>query len=334
VAVRAVRMADVAAAGAEFLLSRQSESGCWTDWDLPPGPSSTWTTAYVGLRLAELSGVADALGAAARLLRDHELDGGAWGYDDRVGCDCDSTAHAVLFLARTGAPAGDAAYVSLLGFQQADGGFSTYAADAGLGSWGESHPDVTPVAVRALLTRPRRDHAAIARGLRYVAGARGDNGLWRSFWWASPLYATCASLVLLSEAGAGIALAPTRRALRQARPRNPFERALLLESLVLAGAAGEDAAESIASALADEQLDDGSWPSAPVLRVTARDCSAPWEVADTGPLYGDPNRLFTSATVVGALARYGNARVVAGLRRYPTAQRLEDGMWRDCDTYG
>ena len=39
--------------GVQFLLSQQHSDGRWIDWQLPPGPSDQWTTAYIGTRLAE-----------------------------------------------------------------------------------------------------------------------------------------------------------------------------------------------------------------------------------------------------------------------------------------
>ena len=38
----------------DYILSRQQTDGSWLDWELPPGQSSTWTTAYVGGKLTSL----------------------------------------------------------------------------------------------------------------------------------------------------------------------------------------------------------------------------------------------------------------------------------------
>jgi hypothetical protein len=38
--------------------------------------------------------------------------------------------------------------------------------------------------------------------------------------------------------------------------------------------------------------------------VTDRACATPWSHPHPGPLYADPDRLFTSATVLAALASY------------------------------
>jgi hypothetical protein len=253
-----------------------------------------WTTAYVGCQLGGLA----LQSRAADWLAVHELPGGGWGYDENVGCDADSSAYAIVLLARTGRVVHDRSCLRLEGAQQPDGGFSTYGAADGLGSWGVSHPDVTAVAAHALLLARGRGHPAVSRAMDYVIRGRNDEGLWNSFWWASPLYATRASLVFLAETDAHVDLAPTLETLLQVEATSPFERALLLDCLLLVNGA----ADQLVDALLCEQLADGSWPSVPSLRIPARTCVAPWDEPD-GALYADDDRLFTSATVLGALSR-------------------------------
>jgi hypothetical protein len=299
---------EAAAACLDFLRSRQSTEGSWTDWDLPPGRSSMWTTAYVGCQLARLrprlqGSASEAMRRTACWLTEHELPDGGWGYDGVVGCDADSTAHAIVAITLSGGPVADRSCRRLESFQQPDGGFSTYAADDGLGSWGESHADVTPVAAHALLLVRGRADVALARAIAYVTRRRNGAGLWDSFWWSTPLYATRASLALLAAADARLDLASTRASLLEIKPESAFERALLVDCLGLAGAGTGSTARRLVEALVGEQLGDGSWASVPSLRIPDRTCAAPWRETHTGPLYADPDRLFTSATVLGALSR-------------------------------
>jgi hypothetical protein len=288
---------EATTAGVEFLCARQSPEGSWTDWDLPPGRSSLWTTAYIGCQLGALAPQS----RATAWLAEHELPGGGWGYDDNVGCDADSSAHAIVLLARSGQAVHDRSCLRLESFQQPDGGFSTYGSRDGLGSWGVSHPDVTPVAAHALLLARGRGHPAVARAIDYVTREQNDSGLWSSFWWSTPLYGTRASLALLAATDARIDLAPTRAALLEVEATSAFERALLVDCLLLVGAA----ADELVDTLLCEQLGDGSWPSVASLRIPDRTCTAPWD-EDTGVLYADADRLFTSATVLGALSRATN----------------------------
>ena len=66
--------------GLGFVLAQQDREGSWTDWALPPGSSSEWTTAYVGFRLSGLGApfrqeVAERLDRAARWLLAHRFPG-------------------------------------------------------------------------------------------------------------------------------------------------------------------------------------------------------------------------------------------------------------------
>jgi hypothetical protein len=322
-----------------FLLRHQSPDGSWSDWDLPPGPSDCWTTAYIGRRLAAateplLSTSTAARRAAAAWLVERQLAGGGWGYNDSVGPDADSTAYALLFLSSEPVAIPSAGYERLLEFQRPDGGFSTFLSDEGLGSWGVSHPDVTAVAARAMLSVSGSDVALPGTGtgpapdrlsgldgaLRYIFRERNADGTWDSFWWSSPLYTTAAALSLLRATGSAFDAALTRSALSRVHAGNAFERALLLDChLQTLVDLGGSQAPQLVDALIAEQLPDGSWPSVPILRLTNRDCFDPAGQDDAGPLFADPGRLFTSAVVLGALSRFiGDGRS----RWPPDAKRL------------
>ncbi len=345
----ALALEQAIAAGLGYILSRQAGDGSWTDWDLPPGSSAPWTTAYVGYKLRTLppdlkARAAPHLAAAARWLADQAFPDGGWGYNALVGPDADSTAHAILFLASVSQPipladattqnaspvrstavrpVPEAAYARLASFQNPDGGFATYLRTFQPNSWNASHPDITPMALLALLTHPAGTYREpVRQGMEYVLRQRTASGLWHSFWWRSCLYGTEASLALLDADGlqATSPAAPFPATLAQIEPDNAFEVALLLSGLLYgsygppgSSVSGEprpaipsgarDIARDLAGRLVREQQSDGSWPSAPILRITRRDCYDPWACGDAGPLYADPHRLFTTATAVHALGR-------------------------------
>ncbi len=306
---------DSLSACQELLLRSQSMDGSWSDWALPPGPSDCWTTAYIGFQLTKgpeplLTASADARRAAAAWLVEREFRGGGWGYHEAVGPDADSTAWAVLFLRAEGVDVRSSSYKRLLDLQLADGGFATYPPDEGLGSWGSSCPDVTAVAASALLSSPSivdasTRAAVVQRALGYLSCQRRTDGLWDSFWWRSPAYATSVALALLRVTDTGLDATATRSALGHIAADNAFERALLVNcELDADGDRVCHRTSELVSALVNEQLADGSWQSAPVLRLTARDCFDPAGRDDVGPLFADPRRQFTSATVFGALSRF------------------------------
>ena len=193
--------------GLDFVLRGQHADGRFIDWALPPGPSSAWSTAYVGLAIAELPEAgrqrgAAAIRGAAHWLLAHPAAGGGWGYNDTVGADANSTAFALRLLARTGLSIAAEHIGRLLSFQHRDGGFSTYGGEDGIGAWGQSHADVS-AACASVLAMPGSTAApaALRCCLAYIAAQRGPDGLWPSFWWRSPWYATHAALSLLKAAG-------------------------------------------------------------------------------------------------------------------------------------
>ena len=293
--------------GLDFVLAGQAPDGSWTDWALPPGPSPDWTTAYVGFRLGALRAphraVVEAPLDRAAVWLCSRLRSDGWGYSEAVEADADLTSLAILFLAALRAAAPAAAYVALRRHQRNDGGFSTFLPDELMGSWGSSHPEITPVAVLALRTGPGFLLATDeARALASIRRVRRPDGLWDAFWWESPLPACEANLACLAAVGRP-EVPP--EPLGRLTPEDPLQTALLLSL----SAAREEPARllGLADGLIASQSEDGSWRAAPSLRIPSRSCLRPWQAPGARPLYSDPRRLFTTAT---ALAALGAARRV------------------------
>jgi hypothetical protein len=162
------------------------------------------------------------------------------------------------------------------------------------------------MALRALLTQPMPDRALVQRGVDYVQRQMTPQGLWHSFWWRSDAYGTWASLSLMQALGAQL---PRATVLQEVKPVNAFETALWLCSMEHLGCA---VSVQQMEELLGEQKPDGSWPSAPILRVTRRDCYTPWESDAAGALYAEPHRLFTTATALHALIKVSDHRNFGG----------------------
>jgi squalene cyclase len=148
----------------------------------------------------------------------------------------------------------------------------------------------------------------IQRGLDYVLRQRTTAGFWNSFWWESFLYSTEANLSLLNAIGGFVDMSTTKESLARVRPTKPFEVALQLSALISSDVLAPETAmhglvDQCVHQLVDNQQADGSWRSEPILRLTNRDCYEPWRQQESGALFSDPNRLFTSSTVLNALSR-------------------------------
>jgi hypothetical protein len=301
------QLKDSILAGLEYVLKLQAPDGHWTDWNLPPGNSLAWTTGYIGFKLRSLPDhwtekAACARVAAANWLLRHQFPDGGWGYNESVGSDADSTAFAILCISSAGLEVPDMAYEHLSQYQCADGGFSTFLDERMSNSWSVSHPDVTPIALRALLSKHSIADSTVRNGLDYVVGQKTSEGIWNSFWWDTPLYSTEANLALLRSA-MDYDATTTEESLCSLRPLRVFEIALLISSLLLIATVRACAAAiPLLEQLIRKQRPDGGWNSDAILRITSRDCYKPWDCANAGPLFEDPQRLFTSSAVIASLA--------------------------------
>jgi hypothetical protein len=186
-----------------------------------------------------------------------------------------------------------------------DGGFATFDPRTRTDSWGVSHPDVTPVVIRALLSRLPLVHSAVRRGITYVLSQIQSNGLWRSFWWKTSLYSTIANISLLEQTHTAYNRARVIESVRTILDsRDPFQTALLGDILTMLDR-GNPRIAKIGDVLAELQRPDGRWhTSSPILRITATNCFDPWiPGASVGQTVLEPHYIFTTSTVLRCLSK-------------------------------
>jgi squalene-hopene/tetraprenyl-beta-curcumene cyclase len=313
---------ETLARGMEFVLAGQAADGFWRDFLTPAGEASEWPTGFVAATLRGAG--ADAavpLGRAADALVAVQNADGGWGYNEAVPSDADSTAWALLFLARLGGRerACRRAASCLRSHQRDDGGVATYRESGairrfmGVGrwmrfaGWCRPHTEVTAIAGRALAALDGDGVEAADAAWRHVRSQQRSDGSWSSYWWTSPHYTTQQAVELALLMGDREAV---RRAAAWASGRMPdepaFAAALSLRILLAAGGGGP-AVDRALSHICDLQSADGGWPSEPIMRIPP-----PWDVeperrrivrlGSRGVVVGDQHRIFTSATCVGALA--------------------------------
>jgi len=297
----------------EAVLTSQSDDGSWVDFDLPTvGASDAWVTAHVGLKLATLpelwsnDSLGDALEAAAKFLYVKWHHG--WGYNDSAPVDADSTAHALLMLNATGSKPPTSTIDALLSFQYSDGGFATYTPFRSRSmpqNWLVSHPDVTPIVVRALApysTDPRVADA-INRAMRRMDTDRLSDGTWPSFWWKLRWYTASAwvnAAISIKEPLSSIHWHAGREL--NAEWTTDLDAAHLLECSMNIGRI--DIAEQVAQHLLRNQLEDGSWLRAPVLRQPKPGVHQPWNAPDDEICYADVSGVYSTATILSAIAKW------------------------------
>jgi len=340
------------ARAAEFLLAQQAADGTFHDFRTLAGEAAAWTTAYVAYHLGSADGSNRCLRAAERSLWAHQhLDGG-WGYNAWVPSDGDSTAWALLFLARRARRrrALARAVARLLAHQhRGTGGFRTYVHHSAIlrymrlpltisaAGWTQPHVEVTAVAGRALAALEGASPAALRAAWRFVRERQTDDGRWRSYWWTTPLYATCQAVAFArAQPTVQGAASAVRRAIRwtietqradggwgppRASSPRAFDTALgmMILSRGEPGHAVRAALLRARDCLRGMQLQSGRWPVEAILRIPPPSSVRPdnyraWrrDELGTGVVVPDHHAAFTTATAIAALA--SAHRALAGRR--------------------
>lgn len=295
----AVREAVRAAVG---FLDGANSDGPWHDFDLPVGESDRWVTAYVLSMLGRVP--PELVSSRERARAQKSLDwlvscrttGGGWGYNGTTADDADSTGWAILALRDFHRPVPAESLDIIQRCRTVCGGVSTYPPDtAPGGSWTTGVADVTPVALRAL--GPEVTLAGRAQSMRFLESVQQPDGTWPSFWWLTPLFGTCRVLEVMDQ--------PSRRStldqtLRRWYPLGSFESALLLACRTSLGS-GRRESLLLESLLAAQEA-GGSWRGSAYLRLTDPLVDEPWKAIDAGPAFVDQKSVFTTATVLMALA--------------------------------
>lgn len=285
---------DAAVARAvSFLEHAQYEDGSLRDFNLRPGASKGWITAHVAFVLENVPTAERIRSRAAAYLASRGRIDGGWAYNDRVGVDCDSTAQAILVLQRANLDVPGFVVDWLAGCQLEDGSFPTYRADAASRrGWSNGHADVTLIVCEAL-RRLAAHGDAIVRASAWLDRISADGAV-PAYWWCDDAYS------LWAQERAGFATDVSRR-IAKARLN---EASLTFSAMLLAAAANtldrDELAAPVCRLLAT-QLEDGSWPCDPCLRVTdpavslgARDAA--------GAVYAGRRRVFSTAHATAALA--------------------------------
>ncbi|HYO58969.1 prenyltransferase/squalene oxidase repeat-containing protein [Archangium sp.] len=299
--------------------------------------SSQWVTAYVGQALARVGADPATLEKPRDWLMSHAHPGGGWGFSLATPADADSTANVVRFLAHwRGVPGWDSALgeacAQLLRYwDETGGGFRTYRpaerpslngwASYPGSSWCDVHLCVTALAGQALhAAGDPRHHPVLEACARMLRDGQSSEGFWEAYWWHGRTYATFhAARLLCLLGGDSEPVARAARWLLGAQQADggwgngtggeaaPFHTALALAALLLDGGRQRHGPALHAGLrwLLRAQQPDGGWTHVPIMRMPRPEVHEPWKDPEGClllPVLTDRNRLFTTATVVSALA--------------------------------
>lgn len=289
----------------EFLRRAQDADGAWRDFRLKPGRAESWTTAYMGLRLMQAQdrwpdlAVERSLRSAARFLCASRQPGG-WSYNRHCPPDSDTTAQAILYLRRAGEPTVLKDFAALAKFQLSNGHFATYKGFGSGHGWALGHVEVTAVAMQALGQILEPTHVVLQRAANALRHHVSGRHAAASYWWLSLNY-LARELLMLESAYPG---APRLlcRGTDVAHDCTSFDRGLAFEVESRRGGEPQKLQAAVADLLS-LQLADGSWPVQPILRVTnPRSSGFDDPLFMKSPVAFDDRRMFTTATVLGALS--------------------------------
>ncbi|WP_440947473.1 hypothetical protein ACSAZL_04150 [Methanosarcina sp. T3] len=320
-----------------FIISNQSGEGYWLDFYIPGmGKSSQWVTAYIAYNLSRLPDTDESVQKAIVWLLHTKSSSGGWGYHQNCLPDADSTANVVRLLAyyfkkeNLLTQENFAFYLHefaglLASYQDKNtGGFLTYFPGSNGkyhtmpdSAWCISEPSITAMAGNAFLKAgPEWFEQEISNAREFLISRQNPAGYWDSYWWDCRIYGTSLACGFLKQLGE---TDPVKKAISwlesifvpskgwgngyESTPY-PFYTALSLSSLLLCenNAQSREVKDSVIW-LIENQNEDGSWSSKPILRVPDPQVLEPWAGSDREKceVVTDVNFLFTTATVMGAL---------------------------------
>lgn len=284
--------------GVDVLLQRQDQDGFWREFDLQPGASEAWTTAWVGwcLTRAVPDGSAQALrirtscGRAAASVWNAQRSGG-WGYNRRSGPDADTTSWVLRFLTARGLRVEPAGF--LTPYIDPGGGVHTFR-DSGYGAWTHAHDDVAANAGLALVSTPTARSLVARIERRLVARFPGD-----TYWWSTPIYGAAWMLRFIDACG-DVSETVHDRARRWIEDLPPSDSPFELAHRLLASRHTERSADEslhVVNRLLDLAGRDG-WPGGSFLLVPPRGAGP--QAAPNPELRG----LLTTAICVAVLSEW------------------------------
>lgn len=311
-----------------YLAKNIEDSTEWTDFMTSAGQSTTWTSAYIGMQLAEI----DNSNPLLKPVLQKVISISSNAFNGAMIQDGDSSSFLVGFQQKMGYTT-NLKQRDWLAFMNADGGWVTYRdpttlrkkldlpASVSVEGWTNSHACVSAAAAYVLAGIPslRLDFEI---SCLHLASLLEYKTHWSSYWWTSDVYATSFAIQALAhhpelksrcetpvlwlaneQETSGFWSNPATQ------EPSAFYTALAIKALHAYDAKAFD--KSIIKGvdwLLKNQMTDGSWLTTRILRIPATDVLDPstvkrWRKSSFGVncIVDDHNRLFTTSTVLNTL---------------------------------
>jgi hypothetical protein len=328
--------------GLGYIRKHLNEKTQWSDFLTSAGQATTWTSAYVGLNLAEIDIDLAELGVVyEQLISEDSLS-----FNKSIIQDGDSTNFVIGFGQVLKGKTPIKYQEKWLKFMNKDGSWCTYidedslrerlelGNDISVKGWLLPHTCVTAAAAYMLASIPelRTEYNTTCK---YLLRQLDSKNFLESYWWTSNVYATAWGMMALSKHSqyAYQSLYLGKWIIKQQNLEgawlnsytdefSPLYTALATKALILCNNPDFDSAiEKGIDWLLKNQTSDGSWQTNRILRIPATDVQNPLEVRywrnssfGVNCLVDDHNRLFTTSTVLNVLNLKNNYNNVSNRR--------------------
>jgi len=183
----------------DFLISYQNKDGSWFDFITDAGMSNVWSTAFILNNLRDVKFDKKVISKAISFLENNKQKK-LWGYNNATLPDNDSTSFVLMTLYHQNVDISNELEI-YLSQQSNKGGFSTYidseklsdylqTPQRELDGWLQAQICVSAVSYYLMESFNLEDNPSKDRLYDFLFQNQNNNGLWESYWWTSPIYAT------------------------------------------------------------------------------------------------------------------------------------------------
>jgi len=183
----------------EFLVNYQNEDGSWFDYNTNAGMSNVWSTAFILNNILDIKIDKKVISKAISFFKNNKQQS-LWGYNTSMLPDNDSSSFVLMVLYHQNVDISKELEI-YLSQQSNKGGFSTYidrkklsnylqTPQKKLDGWLQEHICVSAVSYYLMERLNLEGNPSKDKLHDFLFKNQRKDGLWISYWWTSPIYAT------------------------------------------------------------------------------------------------------------------------------------------------